>query len=124
PPHLHPPGNTAQDWVTDSSRLARALDFAPPVSLETAIARTIAWERAHPPASIDAAQFDYATGDRAAVARYLPADVTGEVSEVQFLSSGLSGAGVYAVTSPRGDLVLRVQPEPEFGRWEQQALLM
>ena len=124
PPHLHPPGNTAQDWVTDSSRLARALDFAPPVSLETAIARTIAWERAHPPASIDAAQFDYATEDRAAVARYLPAEVTGEVSEVQFLSSGLSGAGVYAVTSSRGDLVLRVQPEPEFGRWEQQALLM
>jgi nucleoside-diphosphate-sugar epimerase/aminoglycoside phosphotransferase (APT) family kinase protein len=124
PAHLLPPGNVAQHWVTDSSRLARELSFKPPVSLAVGLERTIAWERAHPPDAIDPAQFDYAAEDRVAVARYLPPEVAGEVSEVHFLSSGLSGAGVYAVTSTRGDLVLRVQPEPEFGRWEQQALVM
>lgn len=65
PPHLHPPGNTAQHWVADTSRLERELAFAPPVSLDLALERTVAWERAHPPARIDAAQFDYAAEDRA-----------------------------------------------------------
>jgi aminoglycoside phosphotransferase (APT) family kinase protein len=124
PPHLHPPGNVAQDWVTDAGRIARDLGFAPPVPLETAIERTIAWERSHPPDAIDPAQFDYAAEDRAAVVRYLPAAVAGTVDEVRFLSSGLSGAGVYGVTCSRGELVLRVQPEPEFGRWDQQLLIM
>jgi len=65
PPHLHPPGNTAQDWVIDASRFRRELAFAPPAPLDLALERTIAWQRAHPPASIDAAQFDYAAEDRA-----------------------------------------------------------
>lgn len=124
PPHLQPPGNVAQHWLTDASRLARELHFEAPVPLATALERTIAWERAHPPDSVDPAQFDYAAEDRVAVARYLPPEVAGEVAEVRFLSSGLSGAGVYAVTSSRGELVLRVQPEPEFGRWEQQSLVL
>ncbi len=124
PPHLRPPGNVAQHWVTDAGRLARELSFKPPVSRAVALERTIAWERSHPPDAIDPAQFDYAAEDRVAVARYLPSEVAGEVSDVHFLSSGLSGAGVYAVTSSRGELVLRVQPEPEFGRWEQQSLIM
>jgi len=66
PAHLHPPGNTAQDWVTDSSRFRRELAFAPPAPLDLALERTVAWERAHPPAGIDAAQFDYAAENRAA----------------------------------------------------------
>lgn len=65
PPHLHPPGNTAQHWVTDASRLHRELAYTPPVPLDVALERTIAWERAHPPAEIDPAQFDYAAEDRA-----------------------------------------------------------
>lgn len=124
PPHLHPPGNTAQDWVTDSSRFQRELGFTPPVPLDLALARTIVWERAHPPAHIDPAQLDYAAEDRAAVARYLPEELAGQVEAVRFLSSGLSGAGVYGVTTARGELVLRVQPEHGHGDWSQQLLVM
>jgi nucleoside-diphosphate-sugar epimerase/aminoglycoside phosphotransferase (APT) family kinase protein len=124
PPHLHPPGNTAQDWVADSSRFQRELGFAPPVPLDVALARTIAWERTHPPAHIDPAQLDYAAEDRASVARYLPEELTGEIEAVCFLSSGLSGAGVYGVTTARGELVLRVQPEHGHGDWAQQLLVM
>ncbi|HEU5056480.1 MAG TPA: NAD-dependent epimerase/dehydratase family protein [Kofleriaceae bacterium] len=65
PPHLHPPGNTAQHWVTDASRIRRELGLAAPTPLETALERTIAWERAHPPARVDPAQYDYAAEDRA-----------------------------------------------------------
>lgn len=121
PPHLHPPGNTAQDWVIDSSRFQRELGFAPPVALDLALARTIAWERSHPPAHIE---LDYPAEDRAAVARHLPEELAGQVEAVRFLSSGLSGAAVYGVTTARGELVLRVQPEHGHGDWLQQLLVM
>ncbi len=124
PPHLHPPGNTAQDRVTDAARFRSELGFVPPVSLEVALERTIAWERAHPPAHIDLAGFDYPAEDRAAVARYLPEELAGQVEAVRFLSSGLSGAGVYRVTTAGGELVLRVQPEHGHGDWSQQLLVM
>jgi len=67
PPHLVPPGNLAQDWETSSSRLREQLGFRDPVDRETALAETVAWERAHPP-PVDPAQFDYDAEDAALAA--------------------------------------------------------
>ena len=39
----------------------------------------------------------------------LPEDAVGKVTAVQPISTGLSGAGVWAVSSTRGELILRVQ---------------
>jgi nucleoside-diphosphate-sugar epimerase len=65
PPHLRPPGNAAQHWTTDSSRLRRELGFREAIPRETGLRRAIAWERQHPPAHIDLAAFDYEAEDRA-----------------------------------------------------------
>lgn len=65
PAHLLSPLNTAQDWLVDSTRIRRELGFSEPVPLEVGMARTIAWERANPPAQIDPKQFDYAAEDAA-----------------------------------------------------------
>jgi hypothetical protein len=65
PAHLHPPGNTAQHWTTSSARIRADLGFAEPVDETEALARTIAWERAHPPPGEEPAQFDYAAEDAA-----------------------------------------------------------
>ena len=45
------------------SRRTRAT--SEPISLDTALERTIAWERANPPAKLDPKQFDYAAEDAA-----------------------------------------------------------
>ena len=58
-------GNLAQSWVTDSSRIRRELGYAERIPRDEALLRTVAWERAHPPATFDAAQFDYAAEDAA-----------------------------------------------------------
>lgn len=63
PAHLRVPYNTDQHWVANSARIREELGFAEPVPLEAALDRTIAWERAHPPAEIDPKQFDYAAED-------------------------------------------------------------
>jgi nucleoside-diphosphate-sugar epimerase len=63
---IHPASdshNWQQDLVTDTTRIRIELGFAEPVSVEVALARTIAWERQNPP-KIDPAQFDYAAEDR------------------------------------------------------------
>lgn len=65
PLHLRAPGNAAQHWTTDSSRIRRELGYRELVARDEAIRRTISWERAHPPAQIDPAQFDYAAEDAA-----------------------------------------------------------
>jgi len=65
PTHLRGPGNTAQHWTTDASRIRRELGYREIVSRDEALRRTIAWERAHPPAQFDSAQFDYAAEDAA-----------------------------------------------------------
>lgn len=65
PTHLLPPGNLAQHWVADTSRIRRELGYAESVDRHEAILRTIAWERANPPATIDPTQFDYEAEDRA-----------------------------------------------------------
>ena len=47
----------------DGSRIRRDLGYTEIVSLDEALRRTIDWERAHPPAHVDPAQFDYAAED-------------------------------------------------------------
>ena len=68
PPHLASEANLAQDMVADTERIRRELGCAEPVPRAAWLPRTVAWERAHPPASIDPAEFDYAAED-AALAR-------------------------------------------------------
>lgn len=58
-------GDTAQAWVTDSSRIRRELGYAERIPRDEALRRTVAWERAHPPATVDPARFDYAVEDAA-----------------------------------------------------------
>jgi hypothetical protein len=47
--------------------------------------------------------------DHAAVLALLPEDRVGAVERVEPIAVGLSGAGVYAVTTSRGAYVLRVK---------------
>jgi nucleoside-diphosphate-sugar epimerase len=63
PAHLVQPGNSAQHWEADSSRLRRELGYREPVPLDDAIARTIEWERANPPGEFNPNRFDYAAED-------------------------------------------------------------
>jgi nucleoside-diphosphate-sugar epimerase len=65
PAHLKLPYNSAQHWSMSSARIREELGYAEPVSPDVAIARTIEWERANPPAQVDPAQFDYAAEDAA-----------------------------------------------------------
>ncbi len=65
PEHLRVRYNTQQHWEMSSARIREELGFAEPVDRQTALQRTIAWERANPPLEIDPAQFDYAAEDAA-----------------------------------------------------------
>jgi nucleoside-diphosphate-sugar epimerase len=66
PAHLVQPGNSAQHWEADSTRIRRELGYTEPVPLNEAIRRTIAWEREHPPGEFNPHRFDYAAEDAAA----------------------------------------------------------
>jgi nucleoside-diphosphate-sugar epimerase len=55
--------NTQQDLVADSARIREQLGYAEIVARETAIARTVAWERAHPPEEPRRPKLDYAAED-------------------------------------------------------------
>jgi nucleoside-diphosphate-sugar epimerase len=55
--------NTAQDVVVDSSRIRRELGYAERVPTDVAMQRTVEWERAHPPQTIDPKEYDYQTED-------------------------------------------------------------
>jgi nucleoside-diphosphate-sugar epimerase len=55
-------GNMGQDLVTDTSRIREELGYREEVSPAEALRRTVAWERANPPAEPPA--FDYAAEDR------------------------------------------------------------
>jgi nucleoside-diphosphate-sugar epimerase len=68
PKHLHWPGNTAQHWVATSARIRKELGYRELLPREESIRRTIAWERANPPAQPAVEQF-YDAED-AALARY------------------------------------------------------
>jgi nucleoside-diphosphate-sugar epimerase len=69
PAHLQIPYNAAQHWTASSARIREELGFHEPISFDTALERTIAWERANPPATVDPKQFDYAAEDAALDAR-------------------------------------------------------
>ena len=64
PSHLAMPVNGEQHWIVSSKRIREELGFTEPVPLAAGIERTIAWERANPPA-IDPKMFDYAAEDEA-----------------------------------------------------------
>jgi nucleoside-diphosphate-sugar epimerase len=68
PKHLAGGTNTAQDLVTDSTRIRADLGYRELVGLDEALERTIAWERTNPPEQVDPAQFDYAAEDAALAA--------------------------------------------------------
>jgi nucleoside-diphosphate-sugar epimerase len=65
PTHLAVDIDTEQHLVADTSRIRQELHYAEPVPLDEALARTITWERMHPPKEIDPNLFDYAAEDRA-----------------------------------------------------------
>jgi nucleoside-diphosphate-sugar epimerase len=68
PPSVRVPGNLAQHWVADTSRIRTELGYREPISREEAIRRSIDWERTHP-SPFDPARFDYAAEDAAARSR-------------------------------------------------------
>ena len=63
PAYLRAPGNTAQHWVADTTRIREELGYAESIDRDEAIGRTIAWERANPPTGFTPYQFDYAAED-------------------------------------------------------------
>jgi nucleoside-diphosphate-sugar epimerase len=68
PPFLRAPGNTAQHWTTDTSRLRAELGFTETIAREEAIRRTVEWELATPPPGFTPHQFDYSVEDAAIAA--------------------------------------------------------
>jgi aminoglycoside phosphotransferase (APT) family kinase protein len=59
------------------------------------------------------------------LARFLPEAHVGHVTAIEPITMGQSGAGVYAVRSSRGELVLRVQPERlDETLWTQQLRIL
>jgi nucleoside-diphosphate-sugar epimerase len=64
PKHLLWPGNTAQHLVVLSDRIRQELGYRETIPREEALRRTIAWERANPPAH-PLYQFDYPAEDEA-----------------------------------------------------------
>jgi len=68
PAHLRVPYQSEQHWQMSSARIRQELGYKEPVDFTTALERTIAWERANPPASIDPTQFDYTAEDAALAA--------------------------------------------------------
>lgn len=67
PAHLVFPGNSAQHWEVDSSRIRNELGYREPVSVDEGIRRTIEWERASPInlGEFNPHPFDYAAEDAA-----------------------------------------------------------
>ena len=63
PAHRRAPGNTAQHWVTDTSKFRRELGVGEAIAREEAIRRTVEWERANPPGGFTPHQFDYGAED-------------------------------------------------------------
>jgi nucleoside-diphosphate-sugar epimerase len=61
------------DLATDTRRLRRELGFAEPVAREEVLRRTVAWERANPPANVPPGMIDYAAEDAALAAARGPA---------------------------------------------------
>jgi nucleoside-diphosphate-sugar epimerase len=64
PAHLRVPANYDQHWTVDTTRIRAELGFTERVNSDAAIRRTIAWERANPPA-VPLAVIDYDAEDAA-----------------------------------------------------------
>jgi hypothetical protein len=62
PAHLQVPYRNEQHWEVSSQRIRDELGFSEPISEDVALARTIEWERSHPPGFVFQ-QFDYAAED-------------------------------------------------------------
>jgi nucleoside-diphosphate-sugar epimerase len=67
PPHLRDAYHYSQDLAYETNRIRGELGYKEVVSVDEGLRRTIAWQRAHPPAA-DAAQYDYAAEDAALAA--------------------------------------------------------
>ncbi len=65
PAHLVLPYDWAHHLAGDTSRIRRDLAYEESVSVEEALRRTVAWERAQPPKQIEPSHFDYAAEDSA-----------------------------------------------------------
>jgi nucleoside-diphosphate-sugar epimerase len=78
PAHLAQPGNSAQHWEADSTRIRRELGYQEPVPPEEAIRRTIVWTRANPPTEFNPHTFDYPAEDAAVSAGASAANNTSE----------------------------------------------
>jgi nucleoside-diphosphate-sugar epimerase len=68
PQHLKHDYDYAQDWSLDSSRLREELGYTEPTAPETAMARSVSWQRANPHRDFDPNYFDYAAEDAALTA--------------------------------------------------------
>jgi hypothetical protein len=68
PPPLRHPGNLAQQWIADSTRIRDELGYAEAFDRAAALARTIAWKRETPVLPSPQA-FDYAAEDAALAGR-------------------------------------------------------
>jgi dTDP-D-glucose 4,6-dehydratase len=55
--------DTDQHLVTDTTRIREELGYAEPVPRDEALRRTVDWQRAHPPETVDLKAFDYAAED-------------------------------------------------------------
>lgn len=53
----------SQDWVADTNRIRADLGYAELIERTEALRRTVAWEREHPPATLNPRDFDYAAED-------------------------------------------------------------
>jgi len=63
--------------------------------------------------------------ERAALQRFLPGEKLGDVTSITPIRLGLSGAGVYAVTTERGEFVLRLQGRrADDSFWTQHILIL
>ena len=69
PVHLRAPGNTAQRWIADTTRIREELGFCETINREESIRRTVEWERQNPPTGFTLHQFDYQSEDRCAEQR-------------------------------------------------------
>jgi nucleoside-diphosphate-sugar epimerase len=63
PEPLRAPYNLEHHLAVDTSRIQCELDYTEPVSRNEALLQTVAWQRANPPAQVDARAFDYAAED-------------------------------------------------------------
>lgn len=63
PEAMRSPLDFRQHWVVDTSRIRQELGYAEVVPVDEALRRTVAWERANPPATVPPEWFDYAAED-------------------------------------------------------------